>query len=301
MTANLAYNYLQTTTAAGTFLSQSGGGIQGMYIDAPATRFELRGGALASSETLPMWGGVGINVTAVPNTGSNPGVASSGGQVTRATNLTVGASGQLVGFSVFNQAYGAVNTPQSPVPLIGSGMQVNYFLFGSNAQLYVAAAPAMAAYSEGYSVATQVSWDYVGQQLIPYIPAYAGGAATSETYTSATGILALTFAVAPFGASYTTPGAYVSVSGITGTGSGVPSLNGNWPIVSTGSSGTVINLQAPAGLTASGLSGATIAAGGGALPVTVIEILTSSMTVNYNSTTGFATWNYAGTLALIKI
>lgn len=301
MTANLPFNYMQTTNAPGTFLSTSVGGMQGMYIDAPATRFELRGGILSSSETLPMWGGVGVNVTTTPNTGASPPSSTQGGIVSRATTLTAGATGQLVGFSVFNQAYAMANTPQSPVPLSGSGMQVDYFLLGSNAQMYVNAAPGLLAYAQGVSLGQQVSWDFVGQQLIPYIPAYTGASASSVTYNSTTGILALTFASAPFGASYATAGAYVSVSGITGTGAGVSSLNGNWPIVSTASAGTVINLQAPSGLTASGLSGAAIPSGGGALNVTLIEVIANSMTVSYNSATGFATWNYNGSVALIKI
>jgi len=301
MVATVPFNYMNTTNAAGTFVAQSTGYVQGMYIDDPATRFQLRGGVLATTETLPMWGGVGVAVTVGPNTGSLPPDVSQGGLITRATNVTVGAAGELVGFSVFNQAYGMVNTPSSPVPLAASGMQVMYFELGSNAHICVAAAPAMAAYLEGNSIYQQVSWDYVGQQLIPYIPAYAQATVSSVTYTSATGILAMTFSSAPFGATYTTLGAYVSVSGTIGTGSGVPSLNGNFPITSIGSSGTVISVQAPTGLTASGLSGSTIAAGGGALNVTVLEIVTNSMTVSYNATTNSATWNYSGTIAVLSI
>jgi hypothetical protein len=79
---------------------------------------------------------------------------------------------------------------------------------------------------------------------------WASASVASATYNSATGNLALTFSTAPFGASVGSilNGAQVTVSGLTGTGS-VASLNGTWVITSTGSSGTVINLGAPAALT----------------------------------------------------
>jgi hypothetical protein len=45
-----------------------------------------------------------------------------------------------------------------------------------------------------------------------------------------------------------------------------------------------------------------ILAGGGALPCKILDIRTgNSMTVQFDSATGFATWNYAGTCAIIQI
>ncbi len=306
MTATVGYNYLSTTNAAGTFNATSTGGVQGMFIDDPAVRYQLKGGILASTETIPMWGGVGINVTVLPNTGSTPPASELGGLVTRATNVTAGAAGQLVGFSVFNQNYGAVNTPQSPVPLTPSYGQVMYFLLGTKARLYVACASSLTSL-EGGSVAQQVSWDYVNQQLMPYIAAYVAVAASgisSATYTSATGILALTFGTAPFGASIGTGanGVYINIAGITQTGTAV--VNGSFPVTGTASSGTVVSVQTAAGAGTSTLTttSATMAAGGGALPCYVEEILVgNSMTVTFNSTTNNATWNYSGTVAIIVI
>lgn len=314
MVATPSYNYFSTTNAAGTFNATSVGGVQGMFIDDPAVRYQLKGGILASTETLPMWGGVGINVTTTPNAGytnatsgvTTAGASAQGGLVTRATNITAGATGQLVGFSVFNQAYGMVSNPQSPVPLAGTYMQVNYFLLGTNARMYVAAAASLTS-MEGVSVGQAVSWDFVNQQLIPYIPAYVAvtaGGITAATYTSSTGILALTFTTAPFGASMTTGanGAYINVAGLTQTGTAV--VNGSFPITGVATSGTVVSVQTAAGAGASTLtaSGATLAAGGGALPVIVEDILAgNSMTVSYNATTNVATWSYTGTLAIIVL
>ena len=305
MTATLPFNYMPTTVAAGTFNATATGGVQGMYIDAPATRFELRGGVLSTAETLPMWGGVGVNVTTTPNTGTNPPDSTQGGIITRATNVTANAAASIVGFSVFNQAYGMANTPQSPVPLAGSGMQVNYFLLGSNAQIYVAVAPAI---TSGSTVNAQYSWDFVGQQLIPYVAAYSAvtaGGITSGTYTSSTGIIALTFSTAPLGAGIGSGanGVYLSIAGITSSVSAnSAAMNGDFAITGTASSGTVVSLQGPVGLGANTLtvSSATLAAGGGALNVELMDILTSnSMTVTYVSPN--ATWNYSGSVALIKL
>jgi hypothetical protein len=302
MAASVPFNYMQQTVAPGTFNIQSTGYIQGMFLDDPSIRNWLASGVLASTETLPMWGGVAISETSIPNGGTNPPDSTQGGLISRATNISAsGAAGSITGFSVFNQAYGMVITPQSPVPQAASGMQVDFFRLGSMARIVVAASASLSSVS-GNPVSQQVSWDFVNQQLIPYIPTYAQASATAVTYVAGTGVLSLTFATAPFGASYATLGSVVSISGTAGTGAGVSSLNGTFPIVSVQTSGTVIGLQAPAGLTASGLSGSVLAAGGGALPVKVIEFVPSNcMTVVYNPATGYTSWNYNGLTAVILI
>ena len=310
MTAILSANYVNTTNAAGTFNVESSGWVQGMFIDDPAIRNELASGVLAMTETLPMWGGVGISETITPvgtysPPSSLPPVGALGGWISRATNVTTGAAGQLTGFSVFNQAYGMVITTASPVPLAGSGMQVNFFRLGSGARIAVACAPSLVSL-DGMVITSPVSWDYVNQQLIPYVPAYVTANSTAVSYNSTTGILSLTFAVAPLGAgagdSY--DGTYLSISGITGTGTDVAKLAGDFPLVTTTTSGTVLELQAATGLTVSGLgaTSAVLAAGGGALPIKVLEVDSGkSMTVNYSSVTNTAAWNYSGTVAVILI
>jgi hypothetical protein len=95
---------------------------------------------------------------------------------------------------------------------------------------------------------------------------YSSASISSGTYTvGTTGVLSLTFATAPFGASVgaTLNGAFVTISGLTGTGD-FAALNGTWAITSTGSSGTVINLAITnaSGITSSSVSGGTLAAVG---------------------------------------
>ena len=83
---------------------------------------------------------------------------------------------------------------------------------------------------------------------------------SAATYNSTTGVLVITISGAPLGSA---PGNLLgykgTVASITGTGGGVSSLNGSFPVISIGSSGTVFSLQAPTGLVASGLSNGTLA------------------------------------------
>ena len=312
MTATINANYMATTNAAGAFTTTTTGWVQGTFIPDPAIRNWLAGGILATTETLPMWGGVGISETFNPNptytnaagiVTTNP-EDSLGGLITRATQIATGA-GSLTGISVWDQAYGMVISAGNAVPLAGSGMQVNFFRLGSNARICVACAPGLSAI-ETDPVNQPVSWDFVNQQLIPYIAAYASASVQSATYTSSTGILSLTFASAPFGASIgaTADGVVITLSGLTVSAGAASNVNGSFAITSTGTSGTVINVQAVAGLGTITINGGTgtLAAGGGALPCKVQSVLVgNSMTVNYNSTTGGTSWNYSGTVAVIQI
>ncbi|MGH8321591.1 MAG: hypothetical protein ACRESI_06525 [Gammaproteobacteria bacterium] len=159
-TPNISFNPVLSTNFPGSFSVQSNGYVQGVFLDDPAVRYALRGGILATSETVPMWGGVVIDV-AVPT----PATASSalGGVITRAAGYPT-----ALGFSVFNQASNMVQTPQSRVPLSGTSMGVNYFLFGSGARIAVACSAALAAALEGGAYNQQVSWDFVNQVLIAF-------------------------------------------------------------------------------------------------------------------------------------
>jgi len=297
MVANIAFNPNITTVSAGMFNTTSVGLVQGTAYPDPAIRYKLAGGTLASTETLPMWGGVGI-YTDVPGVTGGPAIPL-GPVVGRATALS-----NLVAFSVFDQAYGMINTPQSPVPLAGSYMQVMYYRLGSGARIAVQCNASLVSLQGGLTTA-QVAWDFVNQELIPYVvAAYAAQAVTSATYTSSTGIIALTFGTAPFGAGIGSGanGAWINISGLAGTG--VAPLNGTWAVTGTGTSGTVVSVQGPAGLGSLTITGGpgNLAAGGGALNVQVLDVqATNCQTVVYNSATGFATWGFNGACALILI
>lgn len=158
MSANsIAFNPTATTVAAGLFLTQAAGLVQGTYMDDPATRYQLAGGVLKASETLPMFGGIGI-VETIPTTGFDP----RGSQIARAADFA-----HLTGFSVFNQNGAALNSPQSPVPQVLSGGQVNFFRFGSGAEIVLAIDPALVS-DDGGLITQQISWDFANQKLVAF-------------------------------------------------------------------------------------------------------------------------------------
>lgn len=295
-TAAISINPFTTTNASGSFNVTSIGFIQGMFLDDPAIRNELAGGVLASSETIPMWGGVGIYELVSGNATAgyfgSPGGPSEtlGGQVGRATALT--GSKALTGFSVFNQNYAGVQSPQSPVPLTSSGGLVNFFRLGSGARVVVACDPILAALAGTDPINQAVAWDFVNQQLIPQVTSIN---VSSGAYNSGTGIVTLTLA-SPHGLS---PGDTVTVAGLTGTGS-YASANGTFT-TAAGTTGSTLTYAIATSLTLTISTTGTVTTGS-ALSVKVLGFnISNSMTVTYNSTTNVATWNRSGSTAVILI
>lgn len=284
---NISINPLLTTNFNGGFDVQSYGLVQGVAMDDPAIRYALASGIVASTETLPMWGGVGIYED-VPSGAAGQPSGVLGGNIGRATSLA-----NLTGFSVFNQAHAMINTPQSPVPLAATGATVNLYRLGSGARVAVACDPALVNLDTGL-ITQQVSWDFGGQRLVPYVATYPAATPNSYTsYTSATGILVLGFASAPGPVA----GSDIVLSGMTPT-----SLNGNWNVVSTASAGTVLNIQVTPGLGAISPGSGQLNAGGGALACKILRVQAgNSKTVVYDPVSGFATWNQSGAAALILI
>lgn len=286
MSATITFNPVVTTVAPGSFNVSSDGYIQGTALNDPAVRNQLSGGVLATTETLPMWGGVGISETTTPATAS--GIPNLGGTLTRATSLTQTAANGLSGFSVFDQSHAMVNTPQSPVPLAGSLMSVNFYRLGSNARIVVALAPALVNL-EGGPIGQQVSWDFNGQQLVPYVASYPANVLTAATWSSGS----VTFTTTS--AHGVAVGDYFSISGMTPAG-----YNGDFIAIAGTTGSTLVASLAtnPGSETVLG----TLVAGGGALACRVLDVqIGNSMTVSYDPVTGFATWNRAGNTAVILI
>ena len=299
MTAQVPFNPLITTNALGSFNVSSAGYIQGVQLDDPATRFALAGGILATSETIPMWGGVGIYEQVSGDSTIYLGNATAplgnlGGQIGRATGLT--GSKALTGFSVFNQSNAFVNTPQSPVPLAGSGMSVDFLRFGSGARISVQCDPILATYSAAQLITVALAWDFTNQLLVPYTGSIN---VSSGTYNGTTGLVTLTLA-APHGIS---AGDTVTVSGLTGTGS-FAAANGTFT-AAAGTTGSTLTYLIAASLTLTISTTGAVTTGSqltGAQAVRLLDVnLGNSMTVVYNATTGFATWNRTGNTAIILI
>lgn len=272
------------TNARGTFNTTSTGLIQGMAYPDPATRYSLNAGVLLSAETLPMWGGIPI-FEQVPGAEA---AGTLGCPVGRSTTVT-GGSKPITAFSVFDQGYSAINSPQSEVPLISNGGQVMYYRLGSKARIAVACDPNLISLRGGL-INANVSWDFVNQMLIPYsAPTFSAGA-----YDTGTGVVTLTTT----GAHGLQPGDQIIVSAATGTGS-YASINGQYTLIA-GTTGSTLKYEVADGLTMT-ITGATLGTGAD-LPVDVLDIqATNSMTVDYNGTSGFANWNRNGACAIISI
>ena len=299
MPASVSFQpYVQSGGNTGLFNATSTGVRQGTAYADPSTRYRLRAGLLATTETLPMWGGVGVFAN-VP--GGSAGTVGSPGNPSYALGAIVGrATGltgtlKLAGFSVFDEAYGMITSPQSPVPLAGSGMQVNYYPLGSLARIAVACDPALVDLRGGTEYLPQVSWDFTNQLLVPYLGTLT---VSSGTYVSGTGVITLVMsAPVTFDA-----GDAVTLSGLSGSGA-YAMLDGTW--TSLTASGTAVTLQGPVGAGAATISGGSATVGGAAdaaLPVSVLDVQsTNCEVVEYAAATGLATWNYNGAAAVIQI
>ena len=292
------FNAYVTTNAAGSFNPESTGFVQGMALDNAAARQFLAAGVLGQNETIPMWGGVAIS-EAIPGAASRPN-SILGPTITRATtNALNGATGQVTGFSVFDENASALNSPISPVPLVYSGGQVNFYRFGSGARIPVAMGPDLVDL-EGNIITTQVSWDFNNQVLMPFDASTGTFALTSITssFSASTGLYTMAV-VAAVATPVAAVGDFINVSGVTGTGAAL--VNGNQQITAfTDNQHFSFQVAAASGAIATGALTGTLLLnyGTGALPVRVLEVqIGKSMVVAFNPLTGIATWTRSGPTA----
>ena len=285
MVASLNFNPMLTTNAAGSFSVTADGFWQGIAMDDPALRNELAGGVLSSLETLPMWGGVGI-AELIPSTfvSSTP-YPDLGPQIQRANSLTGALA--LTGFSVFDQGHHGIVTPQNNVPLFLSGMSVHFYRLGSGIRIPVACDPALVSLRAGI-INPQVSWDFVGQKLVTYEPTQGAIAVTGASW--AAGIASFVTA-----AHNLVPGNTFTVTGLLPAG-----YNGTYTVLTAPD-----NTHLTAALAVNPgafVSAGTIVAGGGALNVKVLDILTTNCkTVTWDPVNLVANWNSNGACALILL
>jgi hypothetical protein len=204
MSANISFQPFQTSNVLGSFSISSEGFNQGVALDDPAVRFALAGGPLAASETLPMWGGVGISES-IPASTANAAIGSSIGRATS------------------NQASAWVTSPQSECPSAGVGTTVPYYRFGSGARIALAIDPSLISLDGGL-ITQSVAWDFNNQRLAPVGTGVYTLTSIVGTYNAATGLWTMQVtAAAP-----TLVGAVgdaINISGVTGTGAGL--VNGN--------------------------------------------------------------------------
>lgn len=297
-TPSITINPYATSNAAGSFNTSATGYIQGNALPDPALRNELAGGILDAAQTIPMWGGVGI--TELVGGGTGQANSALGSRIGRASTLAAATTGQLTGFSVFDQDHAMVNSPSSPVPLSGSGGAVHFYRLGSGIRIPVNVAPSLVSL-RGTLVTSLVSWDFAAQQLIPYSATYPQTTITGAVWASTAGGQT-TLTVGTDLTAYINAGDIIEVSGVVNTGGASTSaFNGQWVVVSITST-TIVVTQAASVSPGTYASGGIVAAGGGALPVQVLDVqIGNSMTVVYDPVTGLATWNRAGNCAVILL
>ena len=292
MTSVVNFNPFQTTNGAGSFNVSSDGYTQGVAHDDPASRNYLSAGPLATTEILPMWGGVAINELLSSATSN----VHLGNNVSRAT-----AAANITGFSVFNQGHNGINWPGNNVPVMGSGMTVPFYRIGSNSRIAVACDPSLASI-DGGNIAQPVSWDFNNQRLQPYDASTATVSLTSITSSYASGVY--TFVVVAAAATLVgAVGDAINVSGVTGTGAAL--VNGNQIVTAfTDSQHFSFQVTAASGAIATGALTGTLILNQGvaAINVRVLNIAVgNSKIVQWDPVNLVANFVNNGTCALILI
>lgn len=289
MASNFSFNPALTTNVQGSFSVESTGFVQGTMMDDPTVRNLLSGGILATTETLPMWGGVGI-FEDIPNVinGTQYPAPVLGPTVGRASTLA-----NLTGFSVFNQAVAWITSPQSEAPSAGANMTVPFFRLGSNARIAVQMDPALVSLNGGLTT-QNVSWDFNQQRLIPYYPTTGNVAISAMSWASTNGG---TVSVTTASAHNLSVGSDFTISGAAPT-----AYNGDWTVATTGST-TTLTFLLPASVSPGAVTTlGQVNAGGGALNVRVLETKVGNCkTITYDAVNNLVHWNANGSCALILI
>lgn len=284
---------MQTNNAAGLFRLVTEGYVQGIYEPDPGLRYQVAQGLVASTETLPMFGGVAIKAN-IPVAG--PG-GVLGGTLARATT----AAG-INAFCVSNHMYNSIITPSISAPSVGTNMSAQYAALGSGLRLAVAIAPSLATTltSGTASISTQVSWDFLNQQLVPYTPVYSNVTITGAVWANTAGGRT-TFTVGTDLTTTLAAGSVIDVTGVVNTGgTSTSAFNGTFVVVSVTST-TVVVTQTASVSPGTYASGGTVLAGGGALAVQVLAAnIGNSYTISLDSN-GNAQWNTTGSAAIIRL
>jgi hypothetical protein len=295
MASNISFNPFLTTTAAGSFSTQSDGYIQGVAMDDPSIRNSLSGGPLATTETLPMYGGIAIQEL-LPTTGDT----SLGNSVARATLVA-----NVTGFSVNNQFFNGVTSPQSNVPTAGAGMSIPFHRLGSGARIAVACDPGLVSLNGGL-ITQNVSWDFNNQRLQAYVASTPTVSVTSMTPTYSATLGGETIAIVAAAASdVQAVGDAINISGATNTGTGGNTIvNGNFIVTAfTDNQHFSIFIPTSADAVIGTIAGTILLNQGiGALAVKVLAVQVGNCkTVTYDPVTNYANWSPNGSCALIQI
>jgi len=192
----ISFNPMQTTSTQTSFLLSSDGYVQGTFFDDPAIRYQLEGGVLSASATLPVWGGIPLSLAVPAINGTSGQPTALGSTVSIATTTAASQSGGIHAWSLFNQASAMIITPGSGVPVAGPGMSVNFARAGSGLRIALQLDAGLANSIVGGAPTQQVSWDFTNQAITTYsaglgaLPIIIESVSTTSrvvTYNSTTG------------------------------------------------------------------------------------------------------------------
>jgi hypothetical protein len=164
---SLSYNAGTVTNAQNTFYATSNGAVQGFAQDDPAVRFQLRSGIVSPAQSTALWGGMGVAV--------NLPTAAAEHDSFKAVLSLATSQANLMGFTVWNQSLATVLNPsaQNAVPLAAAGGggsipggAMNFYLLGSNAQIWVQVSSTVAGLLKSGAYNQAVYWDYTNQVLL---------------------------------------------------------------------------------------------------------------------------------------
>ncbi len=282
MVATIPFNPMVPTNAAGSFSIISDGYTQGDAQDDPSYRHWLDSGVLSDAETLPMIGGALI-YSDISGGLQLPGVL--GGTIGRAATIAA-----ATGFSVLNQAFHGLTSPQNTAPVFVNKQTIHYYRFGSRARIPLAVDPALVSQLIGQPINTQVSWDFNSQRIVPFVPVTPAETITVATW--AAGVATITTSAAH---------GYVAGDDIVITGVTPAGYNGSVTVVSVPTTTTLTyNLATNPG--GAGTAFGQIGAGGGILPVKLLDLQASNSYVYaIDPVTGAYIWNRQGSTVLVEI
>lgn len=296
MTTTVGFNPMAVQNAPGFFGVQSDGFTQGIALDDPAVRYQLAGGQVASTETVSMWGGLGITESVIASNG-NTAAGSFGNLLTRASSVA-----NITGFTVFNQGHNAINWPENQVPVAGTNMTMNFYRLGSLARIPLAADPSLVASLATGSIVQQVTWDTNNQRLVAYDASTGTVSITSITSSYAAGVYTMVVVCAA-ASNVGAVGDTINISGVTGTGAAL--VNGNQIVTAfTDNQHFTFQVTAASGAIATGALGGTIVLNQstGALACKILKLAKgNSRIVSYNPVTGNANWLDNQSVVLVQI
>ena len=159
-TGIISFNPNVTTSAVGTFLSNTEGYVQGTMLDDPSAQQWITTGQIVSTATVPVWAGLPITETGNVTAGT---AANMGPVIAAATAIT-----NITGFTIANQAYNNIITPGNQVQVALALMTTSFIRLGSNARIAVAIDSVALASLENVAINTQLAWDFTNNALTTY-------------------------------------------------------------------------------------------------------------------------------------